>query len=361
MAKGKRKWWLLFSLLLFTIFLFAAPQRIREETVLGSRWITALEAESSDEPSASLMPGVELVPFILGERFGYIGSNGRFAINQMRNVYVSMSETYWAQYDPLPFNIQIMNKQNESVFVIEQPLGYPVFLDNRIFIVGSEQNSISALGPDGTELWSYYFPSPLTCIDAAGGYFLGGSLDGVVTLLNRMGSPAFIPFEPGGSNMSVILGCAISQDASRLALISGINEQRFLLMERAGDNYRVVYHEFLGSGFRRPVHINFVDNDSKVVFEREGGLGIYSIGSRRSININLEGEIVTMDDSGEDGFLFLITSQGSNEKSLVTIKYPGLIVSKAPFRSYNTFFARRDTRLYLGGDTTIAMLELQRH
>ena len=357
MAKGERKWWLIICLLLFAIFLFAAPYRIREETVLDSRWITSLESESLAEPGSL---SEEFVPFILGDRFGYIGQNGRFAINQTLNAYVSMSETYWAQYEPLPFNMQVMNLQNESIFVFEQPWGYPVFLDNRIYIVGSEQNSITLISQGGEELWTYDFPAPLTCIDAHGGYFLGGTLDGTVILLNSLGSPVFIPFEPGGSNLSVILGCAISKDASRLALISGIDEQRFLLMERAGDNYRVVYHEFLGSGFRRPVHISFADDDSKIIFEREGGLGIYSIGSRRSINLSLEGEIVTLDNSGEDGFLFLITSQSQNDKRLVTIKYPGHVVSQAPFKSDNTFLARRGSKIYLGGDTAIALFEIER-
>jgi hypothetical protein len=158
----------------------------------------------------------------------------------------------------------------------------------------------------------------------------------------------------------VILGCAISQDASRFALVSGIDEQRFLYLERSGDTYRVIYHEFLGTGFRRPVYVSFIDNDGKIVFEREEGLGIYSIGGRGSVSLGMEGEIAALDDSGDDGFLFVITSQGPAEKRLISIRYPGIIVNEAPFRSGSVFLLRRNKRLYLGGDLSMAAFELEK-
>jgi hypothetical protein len=179
-------------------------------------------------------------------------------------------------------------------------------------------------------------------------------------LLNSRGLPVFPPFEPLGSRLSVILGCAISQDASRLALISGIDNQRFLLLERTGDTFRVIHHEFLSGGFRRPVHIYFINNDAKVVFEQEGGLGIYAINSRGSININLEGEIVSLDSSGDGRFLFVITSQGPGEKRFITIRFPGIVVNEAPFKSENVFFTRRDNTLYIGGDLNMASFEVEK-
>jgi outer membrane protein assembly factor BamB len=252
-----------------------------------------------------------------------------------------------------------MNPENEEILQLEKINGYPLFLDNRIFVIGNEQNTITALDADARELWSYDFPAPITCVDAAGGYLLAGTLNGAIILLNPSGAAAFPPFEPGGSRLSVILGCAISRDASRLAVISGIDEQRFLLLEQSGDTYKVIYHEFLPGGFRRPVHINFADNDGKVAFEREGGLGIYDIGSRASIKLNLEGEIYKLDDSGGSRYLFVITKQGPKQMSFITIRYPGHIVINAPFKSDNSFFSRRDSYFYLGSDTSIASFKLE--
>ena len=375
MAKENRKWWYILGVAVLVIYSFLAARPIPEETILKPRWITSLESNypvSLGDFSFPVNGEQEVLPFRLGDRYGYVGDDGKFTINQIRKGYISLSENNWAEYEALPSSIQVMNYRDEPVLTIEKANGYPLFLDNRIFMVGSEQNSITAIGSGGEELWTHDFPAPITCVDAAGGYVLAGTLDGAVELLDSSGNLVFAPFEPGGSRLSVILGCAISRDASQLAIISGIDEQRFLLLESAGgdprpmqsqaglsgDTYKVIYHEFLSSGFRRPVHISFVDNDNRVAFEREGGLGIYDIASRTSISLPLEGEIAQLDNSGGDRFLFVISSQGPGQKRFIAIRYPGTIVINAPFASDTAFLARRDNKLYIGGDSTLASLEL---
>jgi hypothetical protein len=241
---------------------------------------------------------------------------------------------------------------------IDNPGGYPLFLDNRTFLLGNEQNSVSAVDNSGNILWTYDFSSPLTCIDAAAGFVLAGTLDGVVELLDSQGRLTFF-FEPGGSRLAVILGCAISHDGTRLAVISGIDNQRFLVLEQSGDSYRVVYHEFLSSGFRRAVHTRFIDNDSRIVFEKQGGIGIYTIASRTCVYLDLEGEIIAM-DSGDSKYLFIISSGEENRKKLIGIKLPNEIVFNAPFRSQNAFIARRNSKLYLGGDLSLISFELEK-
>jgi len=359
MAKEKRKYWWILALLFFVTYFFVAARPVTEETILVPRWITSLEStypiRLGDFP-----PVAGLLPFQIGSRFGFVGNDGQFTINEISQGYISISERFWAAYTANPLYIQVMNPQNGLVLTIENPRGYPLFLDDRIFIVGSEQNSLTAIGLNGQELWHHDFRAPITSIDAAGGRILAGTLDGTIELLDSHGRPVITPFEPGGSRLQVIFGVAISNDASRLAVISGIDNQRFLLLEQAGDIFRVVHHEFLGVGFRRPVHINFADNDRKVVFERQDGLGIFDIASRTTINLSLEGEIKVLDDGGEAPYLFVITSQGQNQMRFVTIRYPGVIIIDAPFESSTAFFARRDSKLYLAGDSTMASFELGR-
>ena len=376
MAKEKKKCWWIFAIVAFIIYIFVAARPIPQETILKPRWITSLESNfpvTLGDFSSSDSSGQKLLPFHIGERYGYVGDDGKFTINQIGKAYISLSEKNWAEYDALPSSIQVMNPLGETVLEIKDPKGYPMFLDGRIFIVSAEQNSISAIGSNGEVLWVHDFPAPITCVDASGGYVLAGTLDGTIELLNSQGKPVITPFEPGGSRLSVILGCAISSDASRLALISGVDNQRFLLLEYSGnasrewsenpigvpgDTYKVIHHEFISSGFRRPVHINFVDNDGKVAYEREGGLGIYDIGSRSSIMLPVEGKIEVLDNSDGNKFLFLISSKDSIQKSFIAIRYPGTIVIEAPFNSEKIFFGRRDKKLYLGGDLTMASFEL---
>jgi hypothetical protein len=74
----------------------------------------------------------------------------------------------------------------------------------------------------------------------------------------------------------------------------------------------------------------------------------------------MEGEIAAIDDSGDEGFLFVVTSQGPNEKRLISIRYPGIIVNEAPFKSNSVFLFRRSNRLYLGGDLSMASFEMEK-
>ncbi|MCL2093137.1 MAG: WD40 repeat domain-containing protein [Treponema sp.] len=361
MAKGNKKWLGLGGLLVFIIYTFVPSRPVPQETILRPRWISSLEGQSPALIGDRDLEGTgELMPFSLGERYGYLYENGTFALNNIRQTYVALSDTLWAEYEAQPDRIQVMNSRQDPVLSIEDPRGYPLFLDNRIFIIGSDQNILSSLDSRGQVLWTYDFAAPITSIDAAAGQVLVGTLDGVILLLDEGGQAVFSPFEPGGSRLSVILGLAMSRDASRLAIISGIDSQRFLLMERSGDTYRVIHHEFIGEGFRRPVHLAFTDHDTKILFELQGGLGILDIPSRVSRRLEIEGEILALDATGGNGYLFVLSSPGEDRMVLTSIRYPGYIMNRAPFASSHVFLGRRNGRLYLGGDKAMISFALER-
>jgi len=409
LAQKKKTLKLLILILLFITYFFIAARPIPRETVLALNWITSLPGSStsgiSDNENGagtalSAEPG-RFIPFTLENRFGYINLSGEHILNLVKTSDIYLGQNMWTEYSAEPSNIVINNILNNSKITIDNPGGYPVLLDDRIFILGSEQNLLSEIGENGNVLWTYEFGAPLTAIDAAAGLVLTGSLDGAVEVFNSSGSRIFY-FEPGGSRYSVILGCAISSNGSRIAVICGIDRQRFLLFERLGNTggeYKIIYHEFLDTGFRRPVRVLFINDDQRVVFEREGGIGSYNIRSRRSIFIPLDGTITAIDELGARGFLFLVTDVtsldvtsidvtsldvtsapdylGLNEKKLVGIKFPhdgwfrfsrnaaqDAIFLRAPFKSNDVFLGRAQTTstgsmLVVGGGTALISFELE--
>lgn len=361
--RDRKKIWIAAGVLLFIIYFFAAARPIPLETILVPRWLSSLETGNpvviGTPPGAA---NAELLPFSLGSRFGYVDSNGRFAINKIKKGEVSLSETLWTEYDAEPERIEIRNSADEPVGLIENPRAYPFFLDGRIFLIGVEQNALSEIDQSGAVLWTYEFAAPLTCIDAAAGLVLVGSLDGVVEVLNSGGSRVF-SFEPGGSRFSVILGCAISRDGLRMGIISGVDDQRFLLLERFGNTggeYKVIYHEFLEDGFRRPVYVSFIEQDRWLAFERDGGIGLYEISSRQGRKVGLAGEISAIDRSGGQGLFFVVVSRAAGRKDLVGIRLPGTIFMQAPFKTDDVFLGRRNGNLFAGGGVTLASFELEK-
>jgi hypothetical protein len=408
--KGKYTSRILISLIIFIGYFFTTAQPIPVETIMVPRWLSSLESnypvyfdgtapaqtgeladsaentagqsqdalvqaaetegrepqrEPQNSPAGTPVDtptgsGAEfLLPFELGTRFGYVDPEGRYVINREREGYLSISENHWAEYKAQAETIEVMDPRNKLVAKLTEPRGYPLFLDNRLFIINEEQNALTAVDEAGEKIWSYDFASLITDIDAAAGLILIGFLDGTVELLNNQGKRVFF-FEPGGSRLSVICACRISHDGTKLAVISGYDDQRFLLLEKSSDSYKVIYHEFLSGGFRRAVHLAFIDNDRRVVFEREGGLEIYDIAGRTNVKVNLDGKINALDNSGEDNLLFVITSQSELRKELVGIRLPGEIIMEAPFKSRNAFLGRKGERLYVGGGNVIAAFELHR-
>ena len=376
MALQRKKIQVVFIILIFIAYFIAAARPIPRETILAPGWLSTLNVDSVQESGVSReYAGGQLFPFTLGDHFGYVDASGQFAINKTKTGDIYLSENLWTEYETEPLKIEIKNVTEETVLTIEAPGGYPILLDNRVFILGSEQNALSEIAAGGSMLWTYEFGAPLTCIDAAAGLILTGSIDGVIEILDAQGSRIFY-FEPGGSRYSVILGCALSRNGSQVGIISGIEQQRFLLLERYGNSneYKVVYHEFFEDGFRRPVRISFIDDDRRLVFERPGGIGCYNIKSRYGILIPLDGEIAVIDNSGDQGLFFLINSRSPKQKELIGIKFPqdewmpfskfrrdmrDTIFIRASFKSDNAFLGRTGSMLIAGGGTTLISFNLE--
>ena len=369
-VKTRRKIWLAAGIVLFMAYFFCAARPIPLETVLIPRWLTSLETGKPvplvEDPAmtggSDAWDSGSLIPFKLGSRFGYFDYEGRFSVNQVKKGNISLSGDRWAEYDAEPERITVNSSGGETLGFIDNPRGYPFFLDGRTFLIGSEQNAISEIDGSGSLIWTYEFSSPLTCVDSAAGLLLAGSLDGVAGVLDSGGKQIF-SFEPGGSRYSIILGCAISRDGSRLALISGIDEQRFLLLERFGTNdYKVIYHEFLDGDFRRPVYVSFIEEDRWIVFECSGGLGFFDVGSRQAGKVELQGNLSAIDHSGGQGLLFAIVSSPLNDKAkeLVGIRLPGRVIIEAPLKSEDVFLGRHDSRLFVGGKQTLVSFDLEK-
>jgi len=349
------------NILAFTAFIgyiLLAVQPIPQETILSSNWLTSLEAENAE---LGQIRG-RLIPFTLGSRFGYVDAEGNLILNKEREQIVSLSAEYWAEYPPSPGELLIHNVQQDAGITFNNPQGYPLFLDGRIFLIAKDQCALEELDKDGNVLWSYSFEAPLTCIDAAGSYVLTGTLDGMIDLLDSGGNPLFPSFAPGASRIPVILGCRISSDGAKLAVISGIDKQRFIFFERYGSSdYRVTYHEFLqGDGFRREIQMAFIENDTRVIFEQEAGLGVYDVRSRTSITLPLSGRLEALDEMGGSGLFFFISSGTGGEKRFTAFKPPNLELIAIPFKSESVFLCRRGKELYLGGGATLASFTLDK-
>jgi hypothetical protein len=356
----KKKIWIQIALavLAFIVYAFLAVSPVPEEYVLTKDWIRSFENAYTANSSEN-----ERYPFQIGRpdavRFGYFDRNGVFTINRVTQKNLSLAAGRFAEYEAVPRSLEIENSADGTTRRLENTNGYPLFLNDKTYLVSFEQNAIAEIGEDGDVLWSYALASPVTCAAGAQGRLLLGTLDGTIELLDEKGGRAFF-FETGGSRITCVYGVAVSQDLSHIAVISGIDDQRFLLFEQYAGAYQVSHHEFIGDGKRRPVQIRFLDGDTRLAFECEDGLGLYDIKSRTSYRIPLDGEIAAIDNEGADGLLFLVTREAENRKHLIGIKYPAAVIIKTPFTSDGVFLYRAADALFIGSDRGLASFTLDK-
>jgi hypothetical protein len=357
-AAKKRLIQIALGLLVFLGYALLAASPVPEEIVLEKGWIRSFESVYA-EPGAG--KDTELFPFEISRpdtiRFGYFSREGMFTINRVTQNNLSLSDDRFAEYEARPHRLEVKNTADETTARFENTNGYPLFLNDTVYLAHFEQNAVSKITESGEVMWTYSFASPITCVAGAQGRLLLGTLDGTVELLDETGTRVFF-FETGGSRITCIYGVAISRDLSHIAVISGVDDQRFLLFEQSAGSYRVTYHEFIGDGKRRPARIHFVDGDTRLAFERDDGLGLYEIKSRTSYRVPLDGEITVIDTEGGSGLLFLVTRGAENRRFLIGVKYPSSVIMKTPFQSGAVFLRRAGDELFVGSDRNLASFSL---
>jgi len=337
---------------------FAASAPLPKETTLEPAWIRPLaSAEESADAERPLIPYRIASSASAVESFGYFDAEGRFALNRKARSGLSISRDAWSEYEATPTGFVVKDPFGADLASVAAR-GYPFFDDGRTFVVAPEQNSVAEYDADGKLVFERALPAPATCADAAGGMLLVGLLDGRVQLIDADGKAAF-DFSPGGSRLETILAAALSSDGNKMALIAGIDPQRFLLLEKTNGNFKVTHHEFLGKGFRRPAAAGFAGNDRWILFEREGGLGVYDTKNKASNVVETEGRVAAFESDARDDLLFLVAEEGPNRKALLGIELPDRVFLKSRFDSPAAFIDRRGDRVFVGGDGSIVAFDLR--
>ncbi|MDR0910606.1 MAG: hypothetical protein LBM77_12685 [Spirochaetaceae bacterium] len=370
MAKKKRKVRFLIFVILFILYTFVAAKPIPPEQGFQKRFAISVDRAIADSAQldAEEASSGRYLPWTLGRYFGYTDFEGNFSLLRTRNQSspeIVLSDSLWAEYNAAitepDQSLSLKDIYGKEARTVENPRAYPLFIKNNLFLIDENYAKLSRLDAEGKTLWTFDFASPLTDIDYANGKTLAGCLNGSIQLLDEAGKRIF-QFEPGGSRLSVILACRLSEDAGKIALVSGIDEQRFILMEQSGNTYRAGFSAYYGDGFRRPVHLEFTGEDQFVAFETESGLGVFNITERVMSMIPLAGRLLRLsssDSATEGSNLALITREEGNLNQFILIKLPDTLMFKAPFKANEVFLAQKDQYYFVGGDTHLGSLALE--
>ncbi|KGM43013.1 hypothetical protein JY97_10015 [Alkalispirochaeta odontotermitis] len=169
---------------------------------------------------------------------------------------------------------------------------YPIARDGNLYIYADDSGTLSKIDTtDGSRIWKKDYISQITSIDARVDRTLVGLLDGRIELIDNYGEVLF-SYKPGGSRIEAIYGAILSNDASKIALISGLEPQRFMVLEERRNSFIPIHHHNANSDYRRPISMGFIRDDSQILYEGGEGIEIFDMNTNKLSKKGFSGSVI---------------------------------------------------------------------
>jgi len=348
------------------IYFFVCAFPLQKELILVPAWTRNLAqapvaplpirglagaSKSSKSPEAS-----SSIPFRLGGSYGYFTAEGSLLFAATAAYGVAMAPDAFATYERVSEGFSI--KSPAGVELAKASIaGYPFFAAGRRFVIGPDQSTVCELGRAGTAAWTYRFPSIVTAFDASPTLAAFGLMDGSVVGLDRSGVEK-LNFAPGGSRIPGVYGVAVAPDGLMVAAITGLGNQRLVVMEKRSAAYRVAYHRYLSSDYRRPVYIAFTPDGGELAYEAPEGVGVYDRATRSESLVSVPANSRLGLTLRKGGIMVLLSGE-AEKKRLVCAALPDRRIVDVSFQAREAFIETRDDSLFLGADQDIVRMDLQ--
>ncbi|HUX37314.1 MAG TPA: hypothetical protein VMV44_05370 [Rectinemataceae bacterium] len=322
-------------------FLFATP--LPKPLSLMPRWVSSVQPSQTFDAAAHAATG-ELLSFELSDRYGYFDRNAGVVFSATRGYGESISDSGFSAWDMKPSQLTFRDPKGTILFTTTMQ-GYPFMNGDRRFVISSNQAEITELGPTGSPLWNRDFPSMVTAFASNKNIAVLGTLDGHLFAIDSKGRE-LLSFAPGGSRIACVYGLAISPDGKTIAATTGLDSQRVIVLEKREEAYRVTWHRWTESDFRRPVAMSFTPDGRELVFETSNGFGIYDVASRKEYVLAARDPLVT-DASVPARDIILIQDNGSR-RNIVAASYGGKRYFAFPFVADDSTLRSEGDSLFVG-------------
>jgi hypothetical protein len=348
--KKKHGWKVLLALGGIAYF-FIAAKPLQREFSMAPIWALDL---GKDVAAASPMPDAKR-PFTLGKRFGYYSEDGRMLKSALAKDQAALSSSLWAEFSGDADEIAFSSPEGKRVFSLSDP-GRPFFESDRLFVSSPDANGIAEYSAAGAALWSRDISAIATCFDANRDCVAVGGLEGRLIVLSADGS-LLCDYSPGGSRIPIILGCSLSADSSMVALVSGIDRQRFIILEKKGDSYRLAYHAYLDTDFRRRVFVDFSADGRYVFVEGDSAIRVHDIKTGKTARLPLAGRLMAVRSSAQDDRL-LILSTGQGQGRIQVVRGLSAILFDSALPGSDLFLEREGSSVFLGCQDHVMRIDM---
>lgn len=299
----------------------------------------------------------ELIPFKLAQNIGYFTKSGKIVSNISFPSKAAISATRYSTFVGDNTDADFYTPQGEKAGTIHIS-GFPYFDEDRIFVFLPGGNSFAKCDSNGIMEWSFEHFSPITAFSSTQNGILAGFANGSLVSFYNDGKVKQ-EFAPGGSDISVILGAAVSHDGTKVACLSGQNQQRFVVAENNSSHSKVIFHEYLPEEVTRQSIVKFNNKDNVVFYNFKNGLGIVDINKLESKKISVKGRVTQIEFSDSTNLVFVLSRDG-DIFTVTTLEDNSHFVSKFSFKGKSSFILTKDDSLFIGRDSKISQILISR-
>ncbi len=237
---------------------------------------------------------------------------------------------------------------------ITAPQGSPLLLKGGIYSVDYGSGYMEQFSPRGESLWQLEEVAPITAVDAQGGVTAVATLDGYVRFYNTLTgeSHSFLP--PPGKFNEVIYALALSQQADRLALLSG--QEQTLRIISLEDPNRIYFESFLGTKYRRPVKMFYLAEKNLLWVEGASGeIGQWDLQKGSQKILPYKGLFLTLVWDEADKISYILSTQG-DRSFIQPYSFWGSPLPDFSFEARPRYFALQEGMLLISTEEKFLLL-----
>jgi len=294
------------------------------------------------------------IPFRTATRLGYTTVDGSVTYEELVLSDVALGQSGFVNYTSLGSDMVVQRPDGS----VESPLdtrGYPLILDDRLFVFATNRSRIEEWSFAGALIWSRDYGALVTAFDARGSYAIAGLLDGTVQVYDARGD---IDYDDrlDDARISVVYGCTVADDGSTFVAVHGLDPQVLSVYRRSDSRYALVGTVELDEQYRRNRMVFLSPDGNTVLIEGIDRVWVYRIARELLSSFPLSGSITDV-QTFED--VLWITSLAEDRTAHVALaSHQGIPYSQDQFDSGQVTTRRFGRSVVIGSDQTVGGIEL---
>ena len=341
---------IILSIIFIVLYIILAAKPLAKEYSFTPVWKIDTTAKTQEDSAATA------IPFKLNQTAGYFSEDGKLLYAKPYPSKAAVSESFYSLYNTSGSEIPIY-KKNGELYAKIQASGFPFFENDNLFVFLAGGSSFAKYSTEGKQQWLYEGIFPITAFKSTKKYTAVGFADGKIKLFDNQTGSVIMTYEPAGSNYPIVIGIAVSNDGQYIASVSGQEEQRFVIAKNENSKSKIIYHEFLESDLTRRTQVYFSQDGKRVLFDSGNKLGIYDFEKDKPYYVNINKQIISVEES--ENLIFLL-GKAQNEYTVYLIEKTNVLEGSFTFNANNAFIKTYNEALYVGKDSTISKIAIER-